>query len=109
MAYNISIEKTIDRLIATWTNIEKKKMFGGVCFLVQGNICFGIWQDYLIVRTDTATAQFQLLKEHVRPFDITGKPMKGWFMVAAEGWPTDSAMSKWLTIGLEFAMTLPEK
>lgn len=109
MAYNKAIEKCIDDLIAQWPNMEKKKMFGGVCYLTRGNMCFGIWQEYLIVRTDSATSQKQMQKDHVRPFDITGKPMKGWFMVASEGWPTDSAMSEWLTMGLEFALTLPEK
>ena len=109
MAYDKSIEKRIDGLIAPWPNIEKKKMFGGVCYLTRGNICFGIWQEYLIVRTDPATSQEQMRKDHVRPFDITGKPMKGWFMVASEGWPTDLAMSEWLTMGLDFALTLPEK
>ena len=109
MAYNKSIERSIDALIAVWPNIEKKKMFGGVCYLTRGNICFGIWQEYLIVRTDPATAQKQLQKEYVRLFDVTGKPMKGWFMVASEGWPTDSAMNEWLAMGLEFALTLPEK
>ena len=109
MAYDKSIERRIDSLIVPWSNIEKKKMFGGVCYLTRGNMCFGIWQEYLIVRTDPATSQKQLLKDHVCPFDITGKPMKGWFMVAAEGWLADSAMIEWLTMGLDFALTLPEK
>ena len=109
MAYNKLIEKRIDDLIAPWPNMEKKKMFGGVCYLTRGNMCFGIWQEYLIVRTDSATAQKQMQKDHIRPFDITGKPMKGWFMVSEEGWPTDSTMIEWLTIGLDFALTLPVK
>ena len=84
-------------------------MFGGVCYLTRGNMCFGIWQGYLIVRTGPVTAQTQLQKEHVRPFDITGKLMKGWLMVSAEGWLSESAMSAWLTMGRESALTLPEK
>jgi TfoX/Sxy family transcriptional regulator of competence genes len=109
MAYNKSIEQRIDALLEQWSNIEKKKMFGGVCYLTRGNMCFGIWQEYLIVRTDPATAQKQMQKVFVRPFDVTGKPMKGWFMVASEGWPTDSEMITWLVMGREFAQTLPEK
>ena len=109
MAYNISIEKQIDTLIRSWSNIEKKKMFGGVCYLMRGNMCFGIWQEYLIVRTDSATAQTQLQKEHVRQFDVTGKPMKGWLMVASEAWSTDETMNAWLVMGRDFALTLPEK
>lgn len=109
MAYNKSIEQQIDTLIRSWQNIEKKKMFGGVCYLTRGNMCFGIWQEYLIVRTDPATAQSQLMKEHVHPFDVTGKPMKGWLMVASQAWPTDEAMYAWLVMGRDFAETLPEK
>ena len=109
MAYNKLIEQRIDALIVPWPNIEKKKMFGGVCYLVRGNMCFGIWQEYLIIRTDPATAHVQLQREHVSPFDVTGKPMKGWFMVAAEGWQSDQEMNCWLAMGRDFALTLPEK
>lgn len=84
-------------------------MFGGVCYLTCGNMCFGIWQAYLIVRSDQATAQAQLQREHVRPFDITGRSMKGWLMVAGQGWRTDAALTGWLTMGRDFALTLPEK
>lgn len=110
MAYDTTIERRIDALIAQWGNLEKKKMFGGVCYLTGGNICFGIWRDELIVRTDPATAgALREREEHVRPFDVTGRPMKGWLMVAAGGWPTDDDLARWLAEGLEFARTLPEK
>ncbi|MDA8413716.1 MAG: TfoX/Sxy family protein [Desulfobacteraceae bacterium] len=109
MAYDRSIELRIDALIIDWPNIEKKKMFGGVCYLTRGNMCFGIWQGSLIVRTDPATAGEQLRKPYVRPFDVTGKPMKGWLMVSSEGWPTEATMTGWLNMGREFALTLPGK
>ena len=72
-------------------------------------MCFGIWQEYLIVRTGPVTAADHLKWEHVRPFDVTGRPMKGWLMVATEGWPTDAALLDWLKLGRAFALTLPEK
>lgn len=109
MAYDTTIEQQIDGLIAPRGNIEKKKMFGGVCYLTRGNMCFGIWQEYLIVRTDPATAQLQLQREHVRPFDVTGRPMRGWLMVAREGLPNNRALQGWLAMGRDFALTLPEK
>jgi TfoX/Sxy family transcriptional regulator of competence genes len=109
MAYDKSIEKRIDSLIAPWPNIEKKMMFGGVCYLTRGNMCFGIWKEYLIVRSDQATAQVQLQREHVRPFDVTGRPMKGWLMVTGQAWSTDAALKEWLVLGRDFALTLPEK
>jgi TfoX/Sxy family transcriptional regulator of competence genes len=109
MAYDKTIEQRIDALIAPWLNIEKKRMFGGVCYLINGNICFGIWQEYLIVRTDPATARVRLQRDHVRPFDVTGRPMTGWLMVAGDGWSTTAALKEWLAIGRDFALTLPEK
>jgi TfoX/Sxy family transcriptional regulator of competence genes len=109
MSYNKETEKRIDSLIGDWPNLEKKKMFGGVCYLDGGNICFGIWQDYLIVRAGAETAAEKLREEHVRPFDATGRPMKGWFMVAEGGWRTDRELHDWLAIGREFALSLPPK
>lgn len=109
MAYDTGIERRIDVLIAPWPDMEKKKMFGGVCYLTGGNICFGIWQAYLIVRTDPDTAQDKLKQEHVRPFDVTGRPMKGWLMVAGGGWPDAVALQEWLEMGRRFALTLPAK
>ena len=50
MAYSQEIEKTIDILIRSWPELEKKRMFGGICYLLHGNICFGIYREYLIVR-----------------------------------------------------------
>lgn len=109
MVYDTTIERRIDALIARWGNLEKKRMFGGVCYLTGGNICFGIWRDELIVRTDPATAGELLSRENVRPFDVTGRPMKGWLMVAAGGWTSDDGLVRWLAMGREFALTLQEK
>ncbi|KAF0220747.1 MAG: hypothetical protein FD174_1071 [Geobacteraceae bacterium] len=109
MPYNKEIEDRIDALIRTWPNIDKKKMFGGICYLINGNMCFGIWKDYLIVRASVETTGKKLQEKHVKPFDITGKPMKGWFMVEQEGWRTPEDLGVWLTIGKDFALTLPEK
>ena len=109
MPYNKKIEETIDSIIVTWSNVEKKKMFGGVCYLINGNICFGIIKDFLIVRAGEETAREKLRENHVRPFDITGKPMKGWFMVEEKGWKTADDLNAWLTMGMDFAAALPEK
>lgn len=109
MAYDIGLEKRIDALIAATDGIEKKKMFGGVAYLLGGNVCFGIWQQSLIVRSDPDTAHKKLQLENVRPFDITGRPMKGWLLVDAGAWPDDAVLKGWLDLGLQFAWTLPEK
>jgi TfoX/Sxy family transcriptional regulator of competence genes len=109
MAYDKFLERHIDTLITSWPDIEKKKMFGGVCYLINGNICFGIWQDLLIVRTTEDQARLLLQREHTRLFDITGKPMKGWLMVAAPAMTSDRELQEWLEVGRTFAQTLPAK
>ncbi len=109
MAYNRKIEESIDALIVYWPDIEKKRMFGGVCYLLNGNICFGIIKDFLIVRAGPEAAQEKLREKHVRPFDITGKPMKGWFMEEERGWKAGDGLNAWLTIGRDYAVFLPGK
>jgi hypothetical protein len=109
MAYNRKIEESIDSIIVSWSNVEKKKMFGSICYLINGNICFGIHKDLLIVRAGADTASEKLRVKHVRPFDITGKPMKGWIMVEEKGWEGANALSAWLIIGRDYVSTLPDK
>jgi len=107
--YSEQIEQRIDALARQWDNIEKKRMFGGVCYLLNGNMCFGIYKDYLIVRCGVDAAAERLQEPHVRPMDITGKPMKGWVMVADGGWTGEEDLSSWLLLGKTFALTLPPK
>ena len=109
VAYSKELEKRIEALIVAWPNLEKRKMFGGVCYLTDGTICFGIWKDLLIVRTGADAAAEKLQMEHVRPFDVTGTPMKGWLMVAEEGWETEAELRGWLALGREYALSLPVK
>jgi len=109
MAYNITLEETIDAAVKRWQNLEKKKMFGGVCYLIKGNMAFGIYKDLLIVRMDKEQAAHSLKDRNVQPFDITGKPMAGWIMVGEAGWKSASGLEKWMERGKKFALSLPEK
>lgn len=84
-------------------------MFGGVCFLLQGNMLVGVWETSLIVRLGPEAGPAALAEPHVRPFDVTGKPMRGWVMVSAEGLDDDAALSRWLERSLEFVRLLPPK
>ena len=92
MAYNEYLEELIDAATNRWKGRDKKKMFGGVCYLLNGNMCFGIYKDYLIVRLGEEEAAAALKQEGVRPFDITGRPMKGWVMVSAESCITSASV-----------------
>jgi hypothetical protein len=107
--YNAKLEISIDGAVKRWKDVTKKKMFGGVCYLLKGNMCFGILRDSLIVRMDKDLAAKNLMGRNVRPFDITGKPMAGWIMVEEAGWKDAAGLAKWMGIGKEFALSLPEK
>ena len=90
-------------------NIAEKKMFGGVCFLLQGNMLVGVWQDSLIARLGVECAEPALRQEHVREFDVTGRPMKGWVMIDPEGLDTDAQLNEWLEQARDFVTSLPPK
>ncbi len=109
MSYNEALEKKIDTAALRWKNVEKRKMFGGVCYLLRGNMAFGIWKDLLIVRMDKEQGEQSLRDRNVRPFDITGRPMAGWVMVKEVGWKSAHGLAKWLGVGKEYALSLPEK
>lgn len=89
--------------------ITEKKMFGGVGFMLHGNMCVGIWQTSLIVRLSPEQAADALTKPHVVEFDITGRPMKGWVVVEAEGLETDQQLRTWIERAVEFVEGLPRK
>jgi TfoX/Sxy family transcriptional regulator of competence genes len=107
--YNTKLEGKIDAAVKRWQNIEKKKMFGGVGYLLKGNMCFGIYQDNLIVRMNKEQGEQSLKNRHVQPFGITGKSMTGWVMVKEAGWKSQAGLAKWIEIGKQFVLSLPEK
>ena len=109
MPYDTILENKIEDITLSWDGLEKKKMFGGICYLISGNMCFGIWKDYLIVRMAVDMAVKKLQEAKVKEFDIVGKPMKGWVMVEKNSWQNEKEMIKWLDIGRSFALTLPKK
>jgi TfoX/Sxy family transcriptional regulator of competence genes len=109
MAYNTKLEELIDAAAERWQNMVKKKMFGGVCYLLKGNMAFGIYKDCLIVRMDKEQGEKSLKDQNVQPFDMTGRPMAGWVMVKEGGWKGKAGLAKWMGIGKEFALSLPEK
>lgn len=109
MAYNEKIGMRIDNLVSRWKNTERKKMFGGVCHLLKGNMFCGVHKEFLILRLGQDRAENAMKLPHVRPFDITGKPMKGWIMVTEDGFKTDDELRSWLNKAKNFVKALPAK
>jgi TfoX/Sxy family transcriptional regulator of competence genes len=109
MAFDETLAGRIRDALARKSGVEEKKMFGGVGFLLNGNMLVGVWKDSLIVRLGPDEYEDALLEPHVREFDITGKPMKGWVMVAPDGVEDDDQLKEWIQRAMKFVGTLPAK
>ncbi len=109
MAYDERLESRLILLVQRRDDIFARKMFGGVGFLLRGNMCFGIWKDSLILRLDIKTAEKALLQRGVRPFDITGRPMRGWILVEPSAMKTTASLKKWVNLSLRYVAKLPRK
>jgi TfoX/Sxy family transcriptional regulator of competence genes len=109
MPYNEDLDKRIKKVVARWKHTADKKMFGGVCHLLNGNMFCGVHKDSLILRLGDRAAREAMGDSDVQEFDITGKPMKGWVMVAENGYKSDKDLRAWLEKAKKFAKTLPAK
>jgi TfoX/Sxy family transcriptional regulator of competence genes len=109
MAYSQALAERVRTAIGRRRDVAEKKMFGGVVFLFRGNMLVGIWQQSLIVRLGADQAAEALKREHVREFDVTGRPMKGWIMVEPDGLDSDADLAAWIERATKFVETLPAK
>ena len=109
MAFSEELAGRIRQHLARRKSVEEKKMFGGVGFLLHGNMLVGVWKDALIARLGPDEADLALLEPHVRAFDITGKPMKGWVLIGPEGVEGDEQLGGWIERATKFVKTRPAK
>ncbi len=84
-------------------------MFGGIGWMLSGNMCVGIYKEWLIIRIGAEAAEERLKKPNVEPMDITGKPMKAWAKVAPEAIKTKKQLEFYVRLASEFVATLPAK
>ena len=84
-------------------------MFGSICFLLNGNLLVGVWKDSLIARIGMDAYETALQEEYVTEFDVTGRPMKGWVMVEADGIDNDHQLCHWIEQATQFVRSLPIK
>ncbi|HSH68654.1 MAG TPA: TfoX/Sxy family protein [Deferrisomatales bacterium] len=109
MAYDEDLELQILSIVDDWPGTAAKKMFGGVCHLLHGNMFCGVWREYVILRLGEEGAQEALGKPGTKPFDVTGRPMKGWVMVEKGQLAAAAQLRVWLERARGFASTLPPK
>lgn len=109
MSYDEGLVQRIREVMDDVTEPIEKKMFGGVCFLVGGNMACGVLRDFLIVRVGSGQYEQSLKAPGAGVFDITGKVMKGWVMVDESGYAEDEDLRQWVEKGVAFAQSLPPK
>ncbi len=109
MAYDEALATRIRGQLGKKKGLVEKKMFGGLAFLLNGNMCCGVSREEMIVRLDPEATAQALKKPHVRLFEVGGRSMKGWILVAPAGIATDAALAKWIETAVSYAGALPPK
>jgi TfoX/Sxy family transcriptional regulator of competence genes len=107
MPYDEKLAERIRAKLRGTRGLTEKKMFGGVGFMVNGNMICGVNKEDLIVRLANDDSERALKQPHARLFDMTGRPMKGWLLIAPKGLTTEKALHSWIEKSLEFAKSLP--
>jgi TfoX/Sxy family transcriptional regulator of competence genes len=109
MAYDEALAERVRALIGDDPRLTERKMFGGLCLMVSGNMCVGIVGDELMVRVGADGYADALAQPHAREMDFTGRPMKSMVFVSAAGIAKDPDLERWVDRGLDFAGSLPRK
>jgi TfoX/Sxy family transcriptional regulator of competence genes len=109
MAYDEALAARVRSLVSSRPNVAEIKMFGGVCFTLNGNMFAGINKDDFMAHLDKADHETALARPGARPMDFTGRPMVGYIFVKADSLQTDEALSSWVNQCYDFASTLSPK
>ena len=109
MAFDEGLAERIRGLLDARSDVDERKMFGGIAFLVAGNMACGVMRDDLMVRMEPEAAAALESEPGARRFDMDGRPMKGWLLVAPEATADDGDLERWVRRGETFAASLPPK
>ena len=109
MAYDEGLAQRVREEVFELPGYEEKRMFGGIGFMLHGNMACGVIGEDLIVRVGPAAYETALAEPNSRVFDMTGRPMTGWVVVTAEGYALDEALERWVEQGVAFASSLAPK
>jgi len=109
VAFDEGLAERVRHLVGTEPGLSERKMFGGLCFLLNGNMGFGIVGSELMVRVGQAKYAEALALPHAREMDFTGRSMRGMVFVAEDGLSEDDELNSWLHRGIDFSGSLPAK
>lgn len=110
MAYDVGLAERIRAVVRAEPGLTEQRMFGGLAFLIQGNMAVGAsGQGGLLLRVDPAQTESMVSAPHVRRFEMRGRAMNGWLRVDAEAVETDDELGRWVGHGVDYARSLPAK
>jgi hypothetical protein len=109
MAYDEDLAERVLGALGGQPGLVQKKMFGGLAFMLRGNLACGVLGNDLMVRVPKDEYETALAKPHVREMDFTGRPMRGWVVVGPAATNGDETLHEWVTTGAAYALTLPPK
>jgi TfoX/Sxy family transcriptional regulator of competence genes len=109
MANDEPLNQRIRQILSKRERVSERKMFGGVCFMIQRNMCVGTWKGSLIVRLDKKNHDETLAEPHAKPANMNGRVMKGWALVEPAGIESENDLAVWVDRAARFAESLPPK
>jgi TfoX/Sxy family transcriptional regulator of competence genes len=109
VAYDEGLAQRVREVLANQRDVAERKMFGGLAFLVRGNMCCGVVGEQLMVRVGPAAYDEVLSQPHASEMNFTGRPMKGFVYVEPEGLDSDASLQAWVARATDFVRGLPPK
>jgi TfoX/Sxy family transcriptional regulator of competence genes len=109
LAYDKILAQRVRDTLRQRREVTEKELFGGIGFMIRGNMACGVLGNGLLVRVGPAKQEEALRDHNAKEFAIAGRPSKGWVLVARSGTKTDTDLRKWVELGVAFAKSLPAK
>ena len=109
MAYDEGVAQRVREALADQRGVTERKMFGGIAFMLRGNMCCGVVGEELMLRVGPDGYDEALAERDARPMDFTGRPMRGMVYVASQGFESDADLARWVGRAADFARSLPPK
>ena len=109
MAYDEQLADRVRSVLGAFPDIAERKMFGGLAFLVRGHMCCGVVGGEIMVRVGRESYEAALHEPYAREMDFTGRPLRGFVYVAAEGLASEGDLRAWVERGARYAESLPAK
>jgi TfoX/Sxy family transcriptional regulator of competence genes len=109
MSYDETTADRVRRVLSRRDDVVEKRMFGGLCFMVNGSMCCGLTNAALMVRVGPDRYDEVLAEPHARPMDFTGRPLAGMVYIDPRGYESDEALARWVQRGVDFASALTAK